>query len=73
MSYVSVRVMFESIDVAVEVLLKVLTHARTTTQNYTFGALSAEQIYDSGLVIMGDAEDLVEQIEAIDGTTVYAE
>lgn len=73
MDYISVRIMFSSLEDAVDALIMVLDYARSTDKEFTFGSLSAEQIYASGLIIMGDAEAIVDDLSKLPGVLVYPE
>lgn len=71
MAYTSTRIMFHSLESAVEGLLTVLEDARETIFEYSFGALSAEQVYSSGLVLIGEISEVAAKLEQIDGTLRY--
>jgi len=71
MHFQSSRIMFDSLDAAVEGLLVVLEDARETVFKYSFGSLSAEQVYASGLMLIGEIEEVTHKLEQIAGTTRY--
>jgi len=67
MDFISVRFFFETMDVAVEALIVVLEDARETDKDYSFGSLSAQQIMASGLLLIGDAQHVVNKIQELPG------
>lgn len=67
----SARFFFDSIGIAALALLEVLEDARETKKWYEFGGLSADQIYQSGLVISGDIDEIATKLENIAGVTRY--
>lgn len=71
--FISVRVFFENVDEAIEALLICLEDARTTDKSYSFGSLSYDQIMASGLIIIGDAQHLVDELLTIPGSTLHQE
>lgn len=71
MIYTSARVLFDSLESAVEGLLTVLEDARETVFNYQFGSLSADQVYASGLILIGEIDEVLEKLSQIEGTTRY--
>lgn len=71
MTYISTRIMFDTLESAVEGLLVILEDARETVFDYRFGSLSAEQVYASGLMVIGEAEEVARKLEQIDGATRY--
>lgn len=71
MNFQSSRIMFDSLESAVEGLLIVLEDARETVFNYSFGSLSTEQVYASGLMLIGEIEEVAAKLEQIEGTTRY--
>ncbi len=73
MDFVSVRFFCDSLETAVEVLIIVLEDARETDKEYSFGSLSAQQVLSSGLLIIGDAQHLVDKLSTLSGTTQTAD
>lgn len=71
MMYQSSRIMFDSLEAAVEGLLLTLEDARETVFTYSFGGLSAEQVYASGLMLIGEIEEVATKLEQIEGATRY--
>lgn len=69
----SVRIFFDSLDVAVEALIVVLTDAREGDSTYRFGGLSAKQILDSGLLLQGDINKILGKLDKLPGTVVHDE
>lgn len=73
MSFSSVRIFFDSLEAAAEALLLVLEDARVTDRHYSFGTLSTSQILQSGLILIGDLEEILPRLETIPGATRYDE
>jgi hypothetical protein len=71
MTYISTRFLFDSLEAAVEALLITLEDARETVYEYSFGSLSADQVYASGLSIIGEAEEIARKLEQVNGATRY--
>jgi hypothetical protein len=71
MTYTSTRFLFSSLEGAVEALILVLEDARTTSSEYSFGGLSAEQIYASGLSLVGEIDAVADLLGGIEGATRY--
>lgn len=71
MNNTSARFFFESLAGAVEALLVVLEDARETDYSYRFGSLSADQVFMSGLMLVGQIDDVASKLEQIEGTTRY--
>lgn len=71
--HIQVRFFFLDIASAVEALLTVLEDARDTKHDYTFGSMSAKQVMASGLMIVGDAEEVASKVETIDGAQRHNE
>lgn len=73
MIYRSVRYFFDSLETAVEALLMVLEDARTTNLSYSFGSLSAQQVFSSGLMLVGEVEVICLKLDMLSGATRYEE
>lgn len=71
MNYTSARFFFDSLAGAVEALLVVLEDARETEYSYRFGSLSADQVFASGLMLIGEIGEVASKLEQIEGTTRY--
>jgi hypothetical protein len=69
--YTSSRFLFNSLEGAVEALLTTLEDARETVFDYSFGSLSADQVYASGLILIGEIDEIADKLEQIDGATRY--
>lgn len=67
------RFYFESLETAALGLLTVLEDARVTTATYSFGSLSADQVLASGLILVGDIEEVVSKLDSISGALRYDE
>lgn len=65
------RVLFDSLADAAAGLLIVLDDARTTKHHYQFGSLSAEQVYASGLLLIGEVDEVLEKLDQLPGTSRY--
>lgn len=64
----SVRFTFDTYLGAVDALLAVLEHARTTTSSYRFTGLSPNRVLSAGLLLEGDVGDIVQRLERIPGS-----
>lgn len=73
MNSISVRFFFDTLDVAIEALVLLLEDSRVTDKLYEFGSLSPNQIMSSGLLIVGEAEEIVEDINALQGAEMFYE
>lgn len=71
MMYQSARYLFDSLDAAVEGLLTVLEDARETVFDYGFGSLSADQVYASGLVLVGEIDEVMHKLDQVPGSIRY--
>jgi len=71
--FITVRFFFDSLLAAVDALTLVLEDARTTSKSYSFGALSAEQVFTSGLLIVGEADEVAAKVEALGNSIRYDE
>lgn len=71
MDFISVRILFESMEDATQALIMILEHSRESGQDYTFGSLSPDQILTSGLLIIGDADDISQEIAKLPTATLY--
>jgi hypothetical protein len=69
--YKSSRYLFDSLDAAVEALLVVLEDARITVHSYRFGSLSADQVYASGLMLIGEIDEVCVKLDEIEGAHGY--
>jgi hypothetical protein len=67
------RFFFDQLDVAAEALILVLEDARETDAKYSFGGLSAQQIYASGLILEGEIDAIAAKVEELPGTTRHDE
>lgn len=57
----------ESEEAAAELLLRVLTHARTADSIYRFGPTSLPMILKIGFFLSGEIEEIVAKIERLSG------
>lgn len=73
MTYISVRFFFDSLESAVDALITVMEDARDTDKVYEFGSLSAKQILASGLVIRGEASQVVAKVQKIPGAVLHVD
>lgn len=71
MSFVSARIFFDTLEGAVRALTLILTDARETNKDYSFGSLSVKQVMASGLMLTGDAEEILTSLREIPGTSVH--
>lgn len=67
----SCRYYFDGLGSAAEALLAVLGHARETTDFYRFGALSAQEIAISGLLLEGELDAVKKILDKIPGAVRY--
>ena len=67
------RVMFSDLAAAVEGLLTVIEDAEVTDKDYSFGPLSAGKVQNSGMLLIGDVDEVAVKLDKIDGATRYAE
>lgn len=69
----SVRYLFDGIVPAAEALEIVLLDARRTQSKYRFGGLTAAQVLQSGLLLEGEVEEIVAQLDEVPGAIRYDE
>lgn len=67
------RFFFENLETAALGLITVLEDARTTKTVYSFGSLSADQVLASGLLLVGDIEEVASKLESISGALRHDE
>lgn len=65
------RFFFDSVSDAATALVTVLEDARVSKHFYQFGALSADQVFDSGLLLVGTIDEVAAKLENIDGAIRY--
>ena len=65
------RYYFDSLEAATETFLTVLIEARMADSVFEFGGTSAEQLFHSGLRLVGEIETLVAKIDKIAGAARY--
>lgn len=59
---------FDSYESAAAGLLTVLLDARKTKKKYSFGGLSATTVFNSGLHLDGDIEDVLVKVKNLPGS-----
>jgi hypothetical protein len=69
--YITARFFFDSFLGAVDALEVVLRDARDTNKLYSFGPLSADQVFRSGLLLVGDAEDVASKVDKLGSNIRY--
>lgn len=62
-----IRYLFDSTEAAAAALGVVLSHARSTRFDYTFGSLSLSQLASSGMWLTGDTESVSELLDHVPG------
>lgn len=67
------RFYFDSLQAAALGLVTVLEDARSTEATYSFGSLSADQVYASGLIVTGDIEGIAAKLEQLEGAIRHDE
>lgn len=55
---------------ALEVVLKTLDYARTTTEDFAFQPLETEQMLKNGFTVTGDVPDLRTQLLSLSGVVL---
>lgn len=65
------RFFFDSVSDAAAALLTVIEDARQSEHFYHFGSLSADQVYDSGLLLVGAVDEVAAKLEQMDGAVRY--
>lgn len=63
-------VYFDSLEAASEGLLRVLTRARSTRENFEFGPIETDMIMRIGLTITGDVDKLLEDLLKVPGAVI---
>lgn len=69
----TVRVYFDSLEAAADGLVLVLEDCRETSHEYSFGGLHVEQVLQSGLLLTGDVDEVVDKLISLPGTTRHDE
>lgn len=69
----SARFLFDSTAAVAEALIILLTHARSTRDQYRFYGLNVNAVLQSGLVLEGQIDAVSALLEKVPGTTRYDE
>lgn len=64
---------FDSLGSAARGLEVLLIDARSTSRFYEFEGMSAQQLFNSGLILRGDIEEVCDKLEQVTGAAVYRE
>jgi len=62
-----IRYLFDSVESAAAALGVVLTHARGSTDDYTFGSLSLSQLANSGMWLTGNTDGVAALLDKVPG------
>ena len=69
----STRFFFDNLSSAAQGLLTVLDDAVLDDSSYTFGSLSAKQVFESGLLLTGRISRIVGKLEEVPGAVRHDE
>ncbi len=64
------RVVFDTLEDAALGLIAVIEYARSSTDYYRFGPLTAEQVLASGLEVSGEIQGVLAELSKLQGATV---